>query len=49
MSVVGQRADGIRSRVEAAWAPFRAAGADRLEEPTAAGWTAKEMLAHVAF
>ena len=49
MSVVGRRADGIRARVEEAWAPFRAAAADRLEAPTAAGWTAKEMLAHVAF
>ena len=49
MSVVGERAEGIRARVEAAWAPFRAAVPDRLDEPTAAGWTAKEMLAHVAF
>ena len=49
MSMVGERADGVRARVEAAWAPFRAAVADRLDEPTGAGWTAKEMLAHVAF
>lgn len=37
---------------DAAWAPFRAAAAamgDALDTPTPAGWTAKEMLAHVAF
>jgi hypothetical protein len=46
---MGERADGIREAVETEWAPFRTAVADRLDEPTAAGWTAKEMLAHVAF
>ncbi len=49
MSVVGERAYGIRARVEGAWAPFRAVVADRIDEATCAGWTAKEMLAHVAF
>lgn len=38
---------------EAAWAPFREAVArlstEQLEQPTSSGWTAKEMLAHVAF
>lgn len=40
-------------RVESAWKPFRAAvdqvGVDGLGQPTEAGWTAKEMLGHVAF
>ena len=45
-------ADDIRSRVEATWTPFRSAvtaAADALDQPTPAGWMAKEMLAHVAF
>ena len=41
------------ARVDAAWVPFRAAIAQlavgAFEQPTAAGWTAKEMLSHVAF
>lgn len=40
-------------RVEAAWRPFRAAidevGVSGLDQQTTAGWTAKELLAHVAF
>jgi hypothetical protein len=39
--------------LEQAWRPMRALaeelGHDGLERPTSAGWTAKEMLAHVAF
>lgn len=40
-------------QVEVAWRPLREAiervGVDGLEQPTSAGWTAKEMLSHVAF
>lgn len=40
-------------RVEAAWRPLREAiekvGVEGLDQPTSAGWTAKEMLGHVAF
>jgi hypothetical protein len=46
------RADDVRARVAAEWAPFWSAvtaAADVLERPPSAGWTAKEMLAHVAF
>lgn len=46
------QASDIQARFDAAWVPFRAAVAamgDALDEPTAGGWTAKEMLAHVAF
>lgn len=46
------RASDVCHRVEVAWAPFRAAveaRRDLLDEVTSAGWTAKEMLAHVAF
>ena len=49
MSVMGERAEVILARLEDAWLPFRAAAAGRFEEPSAAGWTAKEMVAHVAF
>lgn len=49
MGVMGERAEAIRARLEVTWGPFRAAVADRLDQPTPAGWTAKEMLAHVAF
>jgi hypothetical protein len=49
MSAVGERADGILKQVEGAWAPFRAAVGARLDDPTPAGWTVKELLAHVAF
>ena len=43
-------ADEIRTRIEGAWRAFRAAiDTVDLEAPTRAGWTAKEMLAHVAF
>lgn len=49
--VVG--ADEVRDRVEARWRALRDAverlGVAGLEQPTPAGWTAKEMLAHVAF
>jgi len=49
---VEAKASDIQARVDSAWAPFRAAVTamkDALEEPTGSGWTAKEMLAHVAF
>jgi hypothetical protein len=43
----------LLERVEAAWQPLREAaealGLDRWEEITPAGWSAQEMLAHVAF
>jgi hypothetical protein len=49
----GQRAQRVLDRIETAWRPLREAadrlGPGRLDEPTSAGWTAKEMLAHVAF
>lgn len=44
--------DAILEMVEAAWRPLREAAGrltERLESTTSAGWTAKEMLAHVAF
>ncbi len=48
-----QRPDGILREVQAAWLPMREAagrlGEEALEVRTSAGWTAKEMLAHVAF
>lgn len=47
------RAETILESVEVAWRPMRQAasrlGEERLEGRTSAGWTAKEMLAHVAF
>jgi hypothetical protein len=46
------QASDMRAGVDAAWVPFRAAVTelgDALEEPTPGGWTAKEMLAHIAF
>ncbi len=42
----------IQAQVNAAWSPFRAAVAalgDALDHPTSGGWTAKEMVAHIAF
>ena len=43
-------ADELRARTAEAWAAFRSAIDDRaLDETTPAGWTAKEMAAHVAF
>ena len=49
----GEGAKQVVDKVQAGWAPFREAverlGADRLSETTPAGWTAKEMLATVAF
>ena len=46
-------AETILADVESAWAPLQAEvdalGEARLEEPTVAGWTAKELLSHVAF
>jgi hypothetical protein len=46
-------AETILADVESAWAPLQAEvhalGEARLDEPTVAGWTAKELLSHVAF
>lgn len=43
-------ADELRARTAEAWAAFRSAiDEHRLDEATPAGWTAKEMAAHVAF
>jgi hypothetical protein len=46
-------ADEIRARVEESWGALWEAvehlGSGRLGEETTAGWTAREMLAHVAF
>lgn len=50
---MSDRTEAILRRVETAWRPIRDAatllGEERLESRTNAGWTAKEMLAHVAF
>ena len=47
------RTEAILERLETAWRPIRDAttrlGQERLEARTTAGWTAKELLAHVAF
>jgi hypothetical protein len=49
----GARATELLARVERTWRPLRdtadALGSDALERATPAEWTAKEMLAHVAF
>lgn len=43
-------ADELRERTAEAWASFRSAmDTVALDDPTPAGWTAKEMVAHVAF
>jgi hypothetical protein len=51
--VTSEAAPRILAKLEAAYLPFRRAveglGPERLEETTPAGWTAKEMLAHIAF
>lgn len=49
---MADRADDVRARVDRSWGRFRAAveaSVDRLDHPTQAGWSAKEMVAHVAF
>lgn len=50
---MGQRATAILNAVEVTWQPMleavRRLGSDGLELPTTAGWTAKEMVAHVSF
>jgi hypothetical protein len=50
---VPDRTARILEEVETAWRPVRDAanqlGDERLESRTSAGWTAKELLAHVAF
>ena len=47
------RTEAILEELETAWRPIRDAarrlGEERLESRTSAGWTAKELLAHVAF
>lgn len=50
---MGEGADRALARIEAAWRPFETAvhqlsSAD-FQRTTAAGWTVKEMLSHVAF
>jgi hypothetical protein len=51
--MTSESARRILERIEAAWSPLREAadklGPGRLEQRTPAGWTAKEMLASVAF
>lgn len=46
-------ANQLTQRLDSAWQEFRAAvdkvGPARLEKPTPAGWTGKEMLGHIAF
>lgn len=43
-------ADELRARTAEAWAAFRSGIDERhLDDATPAGWTAKEMVAHVAF
>ncbi len=48
-----QPAQHLLDRIQAAWRPFREAmerlGPDDMERRTSAGWTVKEMIAHVAF
>lgn len=50
--IPGTSRDGVLARMDEAWPPFRSAalalGARALERETAAGWTYKQMLAHVA-
>ena len=49
---MANRADDVRARVDRSWGRFRAAveaSAGVLDDPTPAGWSAKEMVAHVAF
>jgi hypothetical protein len=51
--MTSESARRILERIEAEWRPLREAadrlGPVRLEQRTPAGWTAKEMLAHIAF
>lgn len=46
-------ANPLTQQLEAAWADFREAiddaGPEALERPASSGWTAKEMLGHIAF
>ncbi|HVE93786.1 MAG TPA: DinB family protein [Acidimicrobiales bacterium] len=46
-------ANELTQRLDAAWSALRASAdrlvSDGLEKPTPAGWTAKEMLGHIAF
>lgn len=48
-----QATQHLLDRIDAAWRPFREAverlGPDGMERRTPAGWTVKEMVAHVAF
>ena len=50
---MGQGANDALTKIEAAWRPFASAasalGPADFERKTAAGWSVKEMLAHVAF
>lgn len=50
---MGDKADTALARVDAAWRPFeqfvRGMGLEAFDRDTGGGWTAKEMLAHVAF
>ncbi len=50
---MSDRTERLLASVEAAWGPMREAvsrlGDERLESMTSIGWTAKEMLAHIAF
>lgn len=51
--MIGEGAQKQLDRIEAGWRQFREAAErledEGLEEATPAGWTAKEMIAHVAF
>ena len=51
--MAGARAQKVLTQVDESWRPFMSAverlGENGLERPTTAGWTAKEMLAHIAF
>lgn len=51
--MAGTSAEAILSQIDAAWRPFDAEvtrlGEARIDQATAAGWSAKELLAHIAF
>lgn len=51
--MAGSGAQTILKSIEESWSRFKDAvdqlGVDGIEQPTAAGWSAKEMLGHIAF
>jgi hypothetical protein len=51
--MAGNDTQGILKQIDELWRPFMAEverlGESGIEQPTTAGWSAKEMLAHIAF